>query len=311
MPKKKLPPNNCVIFNGTIQKLLVLQITKFLIAKCIFTKGVNKIMKRLITILMICLSIFLISGCSEETAANNKTLKIIVGTGGPGFKEVLEFVEPKVEKEGLTLDIIHSTDIIQPNVALNNGEIDANAIQHIPYMESFNKQNDADLVGAIKIIAWPSGLFSNKYKKIEDIPDGATISIPQDPSNLGRALFFLDQHGFIKLKEGVGLEATAKDIVENKRNFKLVELEQAMQANALDDVDLAFILGGYIQTVGLSIKDALIAEGDQSEFIGVIATKAENKDDERIKILEKALHSDETKKFIEEEFKGEIIPVFE
>ncbi|MGF9714304.1 MetQ/NlpA family ABC transporter substrate-binding protein [Paenibacillus naphthalenovorans] len=257
----------------------------------------------------------LVSGCGQ--AATNageekgNTLVIATNPSFNGFPEILEYIQPKLKEQGIDLKIQFVNDIIQPNELVNDKSVDANAFQHIPYMESYNKQHGTQLVAAIKVLAWPSGLYSNRYKNINDIPDGATISIPQDPSNNGRALDFLAQHGFIKLKEGVGLSATKKDIIENKRNFKIVELDQGMSAKSLDDVDLAFILGGYQTAVGLHLKDALLAEDSTSEFIGVITTRADNQNDEKIEKLKTVLHSPDVKKFIETTFEGDIIPVFE
>lgn len=261
--------------------------------------------------LLIIFVIFL-SACGAQASENSEdTLVIAVNPSYNGFPEIFEFIKPKLEEQGITLDIELVNDIIQPNLLVEDGTVDANAFQHIPYMESYNEQNNSDLVGAIKVLAWPSGLYSSKYDKIEDVPDGATISIPQDPSNNGRALDFLDKHGFIKLKENVGLEARIHDIEENERNFNIIELDQGMSVQSLEDVDLAFILGGYQTQAGLHLSDALLAEDSNSEFIGVITTKKENANSEKINILREVLHTDEVREFIDEEFEGDIIPVFE
>ncbi|MED1442957.1 MetQ/NlpA family ABC transporter substrate-binding protein [Aeribacillus composti] len=270
-------------------------------------------MKRLSYLFYIICLMVLISGCGKATNAgeDKDTLVIATNPSFNGFPEILEFIKPKLKEEGIDLKIEYVNDIIQPNELVHDKSVDANAFQHIPYMEAYNKQHGTNLVAAIKVLAWPSGLYSKRYKDIKDVPDGATISIPQDPSNNGRALDFLAKHGFIKLKEGVGLQATKKDIIENKRNFKIIELDQGMSAKSLDDVDLAFILGGYQTAVGLHLKDALLAEDSSSEFIGVITTRPDNQNDEKIQKLKKVLHTPEVKKFIEETFHGDIIPVFE
>jgi len=269
-------------------------------------------MKRISYFSLIISLILLISGCGQATNVTEEKDTLVIATNPSfnGFPEILKYIQPKMKKEGIDLKIKYVNDIIQPNELVNDKSVDANAFQHIPYMEAYNKQHGTHLVAAIKVLAWPSGLYSKRYKNIKDIPDGATISIPQDPSNNGRALYFLTQHGFIKLKKGVGLSATQKDIIENKRHFKIIEVDQGMSAKSLDDVDLAFILGGYQTAVGLHLKDALLAEDSKSKFVGVITTRPDNVNDKKIQKLKKILHSSDVKQFIEQKFHGDIIPVF-
>lgn len=261
--------------------------------------------------LVICLLV-LASGCGNSTSANTKNSTLVIATNPSfiGFPEILKHIQPTLKKDGINLKIKYVNDIIQPNALVWDKSVDANAFQHIPYMEAYNKQHGTKLVAAIKVLAWPAGLYSKKYKSIKNIPAGATISIPQDPSNEGRALYFLQQHGFIKLKKGLGLSATKNDIIENKRNFKIIEVDQGMSAKSLNDVDFAFILGGYQEAAGLHLKDAVIKEGPTSPFVGVITTRPENKNDKKINKLRAVLHSADVKHFIENKFHGDVIPVF-
>jgi len=172
------------------------------------------------------------AGCGNNNAAEEQskgeTTKLVVGATAKPHAEILEIVKPILAKEGIELEIKEFTDYVLLNPALVDGELDANFFQHIPYLEDFNKKNNTDLVWTVKVHNEPMGVYSNEYKKLEDLPEGATIGIPNDTTNGGRALMVLASAGIIKLREGADVTATEKDIVENPKNLKFQMMDAAM-----------------------------------------------------------------------------------
>ncbi len=274
-------------------------------------------MKKLFTVLVITvLAIGLLAGCgsgAEETADGDKT--IIVGASPTPHAEILEVTKDLLAAEGFTLEIQEFTDYVQPNLTLENGEIDANYFQHLPYLEDFNEKNDTNLVSAGAIHYEPLGLYPGKTTSLEAIADGASIAIPNDTTNEARALLLLETLGMIKLDPQVGLEATPKDIVENPKNLKFTELEAAQLARSLQDVDLAVINGNYAIEAGLNAdSDALAKEEKDSlaaqTFANIIAVRAGEETSEKSAALMKALTSEEVKTFINENYEGAVVPIF-
>ncbi|HEU4963365.1 MAG TPA: MetQ/NlpA family ABC transporter substrate-binding protein [Bacilli bacterium] len=251
---------------------------------------------------------------SNNTASDNggdKTVTLKVGATAVPHEEILKHIQPALEKDGVKLDIVPFNDYIQPNLQLADGELDANYFQHIPYLEEFSKSRGLDLTYIAKVHIEPIGAYSQKIKKIEDLQDGATIAIPNDPTQVGRALALLDKNGLIKLKEGVGISGTVKDIVENKHKYDIKELEAAMLPRVLTDVELAIINTNFALEADLvPTKDALLIEDKDSPYVNVLAVKTEDKDNEALQKLAKALNSDEVKKFIEDTYKGAVVPAF-
>ncbi|MCD3351424.1 MetQ/NlpA family ABC transporter substrate-binding protein [Clostridium botulinum D/C] len=253
-----------------------------------------------------------LTGCGNKKSSNeskaNKTT-IIVGASPEPHKEILEKVKQILEKKGYKLEIKVFTDYVIPNTALEEGEIDANFYQHIPYLEQFNKEKGTHLTHIAKVHLEPMGIYSKKVKSVNEIKEGATIAVPNDPTNESRALRLLEKQGIIKFKEGQII--TKLDIKENPKNIKIQELEAAQLPRTLTDVDAALINTNYALPAGLNpLKNALAIEDKDSPYANVIAVKEDNKDKEYIKELKEAVNSPEVKKFIEDNYRGSIIPSF-
>jgi D-methionine transport system substrate-binding protein len=251
------------------------------------------------------------SATNNTTGTDNKVVTLKVGATAVPHAEILKFVEPQLEKEGVKLDIVEFSDYVQPNLKLADGQLDANYFQHIPYLESFSKEHKLDLTYISKVHIEPIGAYSKKYKSINDLPNGATIAIPNDVTQVGRVLAMLDKNHLIKLKDGVGINGTTKDIVENSKNFKFKELEAAMLPRVLPEVDLAVINTNYaLQANLVPTKDALIIEDKDSPYVNVLAVKTKDKDNAALQKLAKALNSPEVKQFINDHYKGAVVQAF-
>ncbi|MFJ2550047.1 MetQ/NlpA family ABC transporter substrate-binding protein [Pseudomonas sp. NPDC087612] len=225
--------------------------------------------------------------------------------------EILEFVKPALAKEGVDLKVKVFTDYIQPNVQVAEKRLDANFFQHQPYLDEFNKAKGTHLVSVAGVHLEPLGAYSSKYKKLDELPSTATVVIPNDATNGGRALLLLDKAGVIKLKDNSNILSSVKDIVENPKNLKFRELEAATIPRVLTQVDLALINTNYALEAKLSPeKDALVIEGSDSPYVNILVARPDNKDSEDMKKLAAALHSPEVKKFIEEKYKGAVKPAF-
>lgn len=251
---------------------------------------------------------------SDETAKPAAELTVLkVGTSPAPHAEILEQVKPVLAEQGIDLQIVEFTDYVIPNKALDAGDIDANYFQHFPYLENFNAENGTDLVSAAAIHFEPLGVYPGKTASLDALADGATIAVPNDPTNEARALLLLQKLGYIKLTEGAGLEATPLDITENTKNLKFQELEAAQLPNVLPDVDLAVINGNY--AVGAGIVDTVLTTEDKDseaaqEFANIVAVRTGDESRDDIQKLVAALQSDETAAFITEKYSGTVIPVF-
>ncbi|UVL56456.1 MetQ/NlpA family ABC transporter substrate-binding protein [Pseudomonas sp. B21-035] len=225
--------------------------------------------------------------------------------------EILEFVKPALAKEGVDLKVKVFTDYIQPNVQVAEKRLDANFFQHQPYLDEFNKAKGTHLVSVAGVHLEPLGAYSSKYKKLDELPSTATVVIPNDATNGGRALLLLDKAGVIKLKDNSNILSSVKDIVENPKNLKFRELEAATIPRVLTQVDLALINTNYALEAKLNPEtDALVIEGSDSPYVNILVARPDNKDSEDMKKLAAALHSPEVKKFIEEKYKGAVKPAF-
>ncbi|MGO2200740.1 MetQ/NlpA family ABC transporter substrate-binding protein [Pseudomonas helleri] len=225
--------------------------------------------------------------------------------------EILEFVKPALAKEGVNLKVKVFTDYVQPNVQVAEKRLDANFFQHQPYLDEFNKSKGTYLVSVAAVHLEPLGAYSSKYKKLDELKDGATVVIPNDATNGGRALLLLDKAGLIKLKDSKNILSTPKDIVENKKNLKFRELEAATIPRVLTQVDLALINTNYALEAKLNPeKDALVIEGSDSPYVNILVARPDDKDSEDMKKLVAALHTPEVKAFILEKYKGAILPAF-
>jgi D-methionine transport system substrate-binding protein len=245
----------------------------------------------------------------QKDSAAKRTLKI--GATPVPHAELLNLIKDDLNAQGITLEIIEYNDYVQPNEALVRGDLDANFFQHIPYLES-NDEWVSSLVSAFGVHIEPFGLYSKKYTTITDIPDGAIIAIPNDPSNGGRALLLLQAHGLITLKAGVGLEATQFDVVSNPKNFQFSELEAAQLPRSLDDVDAATINGNYALQAGFNpLKDSLIIEGSKSPYVNIVVVRKGTENNARIQALKNALLSQKVKDYIAKTWSdGSVVAVF-
>lgn len=252
-------------------------------------------------------SMTLFAGCGSQTAApENKVIKVGV-TAGP-HAELMDEVKKLAEKQGLNIQVVEFNDYIQPNVALNQGDIDVNSFQHEPYLNNIVKDRGFDIVSIGKTVIFPMGIYSKKIKTLDQLNDGSTVTIPNDPTNGGRALLLLEQKGIIKLKTGAGLTASAADIAENPKHLIFKELDAAQIPRSLDDVDIAAINTNYAATAGLNpLKDAIALEGGASPYANILAVRDKDKENPDYLKLVKIYQSDEMKTFIQEHFKGAVV----
>ena len=268
-------------------------------------------MKKILAIALIAL--FTIASVFAQAASETQPseTKIVVGATPEPHAALLALVVDDLASQGITLEVKEFTDYVTPNDAVEYGEIDANYFQHIPYLESFNTEHGYHLVNAGGIHVEPIALYSSKYSSLSDIPNGAVVAIPNDPTNEGRALLLLQSAGLIKLKDNAGLEAIPLDIVENPKNLKFSEIEAATLPRILSDVDAAVINGNYAIPAGLvATRDGLFVEGADSPYVNAIAVKAGNENNPAVKALVEALKSDKVKAYVAEHYKnGEVVLV--
>ena len=245
----------------------------------------------------------------SASAAGNTVLKVACTPVPQG--ELLKFVKPILAKEGIDLKIFEFQDFIAPNVALDSKDVDANFYQHQPFLDNAVRQRHLNVVRVAPVHILPIAAYSNKVKNIKDVPNGARVSIPNDLSNGGRSLLLLQSAGLIKLRKGVGYEATPLDVISNPKKLKFVELEAAQVPRSLKDVDLAVVNSNYALGVGLNpLKDSIYLEDKRSPYAVVVASRKGDEKDPRIQKLVKALTSPATKKFILNKYKGAVVPAF-
>lgn len=252
-------------------------------------------------------------GSSNDSSSNGDDKVIKVGVSPVPHEEIMEVAKPLLEAKGYTVEIVEFTDYVLPNTALESGEIDANYFQHIAYLNSFNADNGTHLTYTAEIHLEPMGAFSKKYKTVDEVEEGAVVAVPDDPSNEARALRVLDAAGLIEVNDGELI--TTADITSNPKNLEFKELEAATLPRVLEDVDIAVINGNYALEAGLDVNnDAFYAEDKNVESLkerrNVLAVKEGNENSQKIKDLTEALTSDEVREFIEEKYKGAVVPVF-
>ena len=277
---------------------------------------IKKIFWRLLFMKKSYLSIFLVVLCLALTACGGqakkeegKTLKV-AATAVP-HAEILNFVKPLLAKEKINLTVVEMADYVRPNVAVAEKELDANFFQHTPYLEKFVKDRKVDLVKVNGVHVEPMGIYSKKIKDLKDLPAEATISIPNDPTNGGRALLLLEKAGVIKLKDKAGITATVQDIAANPKNVKIKEIEAPQLPRTLDDVTLAVINTNYALDAKLNpTKDALVIEDKNSPYVNILVCRKGEENRPEIQALAKVLNSPEVKKFIEEKYKGAVVAAF-
>lgn len=249
---------------------------------------------------------------SVNVFADDKKTISVAASATP-HAEILEQAKPLLEEKGYELEVKVFDDYIIPNEVVESGDFDANYFQHIPYLESFNEEKGTHLVDAGDIHYEPFGIYPGKKDSLDDIEDGDTIAVPNDTTNEARALLLLQDNGVIKLKDGVGLEATKNDIEENPHNVEIVELEAAQIPRVVQDMSYVVLNGNYALQAGYSVaKDSLAYEKSDSEaaktYVNIIAVKEGNEDSNAVKALVEVLKSDEIKDYINETYDGAVIP---
>lgn len=263
----------------------------------------------------------LVTGCgssassSDQSSSQDNTQKktITVAASQTPHSEILSEAAKILEKQGYELKVTVFDDYVQPNNVVESGEFDANYMEHVPYMEQFNKENGTHIVNAGGIHYEPFGIYPGTKKKLDDLAEGDTIAIPNDTTNEARALLLLQDNGLLTLKDGAGLTATINDIKENPKKLKFQELEAAQVAKVKDEVAFVVLNGNYALEAGYSVsKDSIAYEKADSEaaktYVNIIGVKEGNENSDGIKALVKVLKSDDIKKFINDKYDGAVIP---
>lgn len=267
----------------------------------------------LLTALLLSLAVG-VAGCKKSEAPGPKPGTLKVGANPVPHADILRVAAKLAEREGVHVEVVEFTDYVQPNIALADKQLDANYFQHVPYLERFCADRKLALVSAGPVHLEPLALYSTKYARLEDLPQGARITIPADPTNAGRALQLLAQNGLLRLKDGVGVNATVKDVVDNPRKLELREIDAEQQPRALEDVAAAVINGNYFLEAQKQLKlDAktLARESAQGNpFANVVAVRKGDENRPEIQTLMKALHSDEVRRYIESTYGGAVVPAF-
>ncbi|MEU3688695.1 MetQ/NlpA family ABC transporter substrate-binding protein [Streptomyces narbonensis] len=250
---------------------------------------------------------------AKDSAGSGDTSKPLVVAASPTpHADILNYVKDNLaEKAGLKLEVKEFTDYVLPNTATQSGQVDANFFQHKPYLDDFNQKNKTTIVPVVNVHLEPLGLYSKSLKSVKDIKAGQTIAVPNDTTNGGRALQLLAENGLITIKPGVGTNAKLSDITD-KKGLEFKELEAATVPRALNDVDAAVINGNYAIEAKLQpAKDALVLEkADGNPYANFLAVKEGNEKDARVQKLAELLNSPEVKKYIEDTYKGSVIPAF-
>ncbi len=276
--------------------------------------------KILLFALVAVLSLSVLAGCAKEPAQTPVetpaetpavTEKLVIGVSPDPHAKIVELVKDDLAAQGIELEIVEFTDYVTPNLALAEGDLDANYFQHLPYLDDFMAKNNLDLVSLGNVHVEAMALYGNEFTSLDEIKDGAEIAIPNDTSNGGRALLLLEANGLIKLSEEAGLSATEKDIVENPKNIKFTALEAATLPRVLQEVDGAVINANYALEAGLNpVKDGIVVEGKDSPYANLVAVRAgEETEAKFVKLLE-ALQSDEVRNYINETYDGAVVPAF-
>lgn len=274
--------------------------------------------KVLSAVLAVSLLATLITGCGakgKDSAKSDKSsddTTIKVGACVTPHAEILEAIKDDLKEQGYDLEVVTYNDYVLPNTALESGELDANYFQHKPYLEDFNKENGTHIVGVAAVHFEPMAIYAGKTASLDDVKDGAIVAIPNDTTNEARALLLLEAQGLIKLKEGAGIQATVADIEENPHNLTIQELEAAQVAKSIQDVDFAVINGNYALGAGLTesiaveASDSLAAE----TYANYVCVREGEEKSPKTEALVKAILSDKVRDYINDNYKGAVVPVF-
>ena len=268
-------------------------------------------MKKTIAIILTLVLALSLAACGGSK--DDKT--ITVAASPTPHAEILKVAAEVLAAEGWTLEITEYADYVVPNTVVDDGEMDANYFQHQPYLDTFNAENGTALVSVAAIHYEPFGIYTGTKDSLDGLEEGDKVAVPNDGSNRARALLLLEAQGLITLKEGVGMEATVLDIVENPISLEIVEMEAAQIAGVRDSVALAVINGNYALLAGLNVsKDAIASEDAASvsaqTYANILVVKEGNETTEKTEALKAALFSEEVKTFINETYSGAVVPIF-
>lgn len=259
---------------------------------------------------LLLLAALLLAVAPVSAHAESKTIK--VGASPTPHAEILKVAADVLKEQGYTLEIVEYSDYVQPNLALESKDLDANFFQHKPYLDDFNKEKGTKLVSLGTVHYEPFGIYAGKTAALAGLKDGAVIAVPNDTTNEARALLLLQAQGLLKLKDGAGLTATNRDIVDNPKRLKIEEIEAAQLVRALPDVDIAVINGNYAILGGLKVKNALAAESADSvaaaTYANILAVRAGDENRADLKALIQALRSEAVKKYIADTYEGAVVP---
>jgi D-methionine transport system substrate-binding protein len=257
------------------------------------------------------LAALLLAGCSAPGDAGKDAHTLTVAATAIPHAEILKQVKPILAREGVNLQVKVFADYVQPNMQVAEKNIDLNYFQTKPYLDAFNRERGTRLTIITGVHIEPFGAYSHKYKSIDQLPDGASVTLPNDPSNNSRALLLLAKNGLITLKDPTDEMATLKDVTANPKHLKFRELEAAMLPRTLDEVDLALINTNYALAAGLNpTKDALLIESKDSPYVNYLVGRPDNQNDPRVQKLAKVLNSPQIKAFIEQKYHGAVLPAF-
>ena len=255
----------------------------------------------------------------DSTEALNFTytgdpVTIKVGANITPHSEILEVAKPILAEQGITLEIVQLEDSVTPNTGVIEGSLDANYFQHVPYLEQFNEENGSDLVSIGAVHYEPFGIYAGKTSDLSQLPDGASVAVPNNVTNEARALLLLQQEGILKLKDDAGINATIADIVDNPKNIQFKELAPEQLVQALPDVDVAVINGNYAIEGGLHVSQALAVEANDGlaaqTYGNIIATSPAKQNDDALKALVSVLQGSEVKEFINSKYDGAVVPLY-
>ena len=253
------------------------------------------------------------SSTAENSSSDATSTVIRVGASPSPHAEILEFAKDQLAEKGYTLEIVEFTDYVMPNVALTEGDLDANFFQHTPYLTNYNESNGTDLVSACKVHFEPMGLYSETLTDVAAVSEGSKVGVPNDPTNEARALNLLEAQGLIKLREGAGLNATPLDIEENPLKLEFVELEAAQLPRNLSEFAIATINGNYAIEAGILDKGIVNESSDSAsaqEYANILAVRNGELESEKTKALVEVLGSDATREYINTQYQDQFIPVF-
>ena len=257
-------------------------------------------------------AVLLCAALALPSLAGAETVKIKVGASPTPHAELLKVANEVLKPQGYEIEIVEYADYVQPNMALDAKELDANYFQHKPYLDDFVKEKGVALVSLGTVHYEPFGIYAGKTKSLDDLKDGAVVAVPNDTTNEARALLLLQDKGLLKLKDGAGLTATRRDILENPRKLKIEELEAAQLVRALPDVDIAVINGNYAILGGLKVKDALAAESADSiaatTYANIVAIRKGDEQRPELQALRNALRSDKVKEYMIKTYEGAVLP---